>query len=167
MTGSVFRLLQRMGHRKSVCAGFTLMELMVVMAIMSILVMSIAPSLMNFLYRIRLRGAVQDIYFTLQQVRMNAIRSGGKWAVDLKESAFEVMDCGDNECTTTSDNRIVKIIDLTSYNGVNITHNFSGNRVVFNAEGTSNAGTISAEHLQIKDSTISIVIASSGRLRIQ
>lgn len=166
MTGSVFRLLQRKGHRKSVCAGFTLMELVVVMAIMSILVMSIAPSLMNFLCRIRLRGAVQDIYFTLQQVRMNAIRSGGKWAVDLKASAFEVMDCGDNECTTTSDNRIVKIIDLTSYNGVNITHNFSGNRVVFNAEGTSNAGTISAKHLQ-EGSTISIVIASSGRLRIQ
>lgn len=166
MTGFVFILPQRIGHRKRVCAGFTMMELMVVMAIMSILVMSIAPSLMNFMYRIRLRGAVQDIYFTLQQVRMNAIRSGGRWAVDLETSACKVMDCGDNDCTTTADNRIVKIIDLTKYNGVNITNNFSGNRVVFNAIGTSSAGTISARHLQ-EGGTLSIIVASSGRIRVQ
>lgn len=166
MTGFVFRSLRVPDHRRRKCAGFTLMEVLVTLAIMSILMLSITPSLRNFLYRVRLKGAVQELFFTLQHVRMNAIHSSARWAIDLSDTSCKVIDCGDNSCTTTADNRIVKTIDLTSYSGVTISHNFPGNRVVFNAVGNANAGSIFARHL-LDGRTFSIIVASSGRVRIQ
>ncbi len=144
--------------------GFSLTELMVVIAIMGIVLLAMAPSLTAFVSRVRTKGAAQDIYFTLQQVRMNAIRAGGRWAVDFSTTACQVIDCVDNDCTTADNNRTIKTIDVTRYTGTSLSQNFSGNRLVFNAEGTSNAGTITVQNP--KD-TFTIVVASSGRIRMQ
>ncbi|MEW6258277.1 MAG: GspH/FimT family pseudopilin [Thermodesulfobacteriota bacterium] len=164
MTDPAFRFRLFFFTRSSRSLGLTLTELIVVIAIMGVVILSMAPNLTAFVSRVRTKGAAQEMYFTLQQVRMNAIRAGGRWAVNFSTTACQVIDCTDNDCTTTNNNRTVKTIDWTRYQGTIVSQNFPGNRIVFNAEGTSNAGSITVRNP--KD-TFTIVVASSGRIRIQ
>uniref|UniRef100_A0A7C4MMX6 Type II secretion system protein H n=1 Tax=Desulfatirhabdium butyrativorans TaxID=340467 RepID=A0A7C4MMX6_9BACT len=152
--------LKRCGHS----SGLTLTELMVVIAIIGVMVLAAVPSLSAFVSRTRTKGAAQDLYFTLQQVRMNAIRSSGRWALEFSTTSCRVIDCVDNDCTTTTDNQVVRTIDLTQYKGTSVSQNFSANRIVFNAEGTSNAGSITVQNPKDR---FTITVASSGRIRMQ
>lgn len=157
-----FRLLflQRSGHS----SGLTLTELMVVIAVIGVMVLASVPSLSALVSKIRTKGAAQYLYFILQQVRMNAIRSSGRWALEFSTTSCQIVDCVDNDCATTTDNQVVRTIDLTQYKGTSVTQNFSANRIVFNAEGTSNAGSITVQNP--KD-LFTIIVASSGRIRMQ
>lgn len=57
-------------------SGFTMVELMVTLAVLAILVTLAAPSFANLIYANRLAGAANDIVAALQVARMESIRRG-------------------------------------------------------------------------------------------
>ena len=138
---------------------------MVAIAIGAILVVLAIPSFEAIVANMRLKSATQDLFSTLQQTRINAIRNNARWAVQFGNTSYNLLDCGpDIDCSTTNDNVTVKSINLDEYPGVILQQNFTSNRAVFNSEGTSNAGTITLTNSKGKTSTI--VISSTGRARI-
>lgn len=64
------------GRRDIARAGFTLIELMVVVAIMAILAMLVGPSFRSMIEMQRLRGVNAQIVTDLQYVRSEAVRRG-------------------------------------------------------------------------------------------
>lgn len=57
-------------------AGFTVVELLIVIAIMGILAGVAFPMMLNWLPNMRLRGAARDVYSVMQRARAEAIERG-------------------------------------------------------------------------------------------
>lgn len=144
--------------------GFTLLEMMMVIAIIGIVGAIAIPNMFSFATNMKLRSASRDLYSNLQQTRIKAIRQSSRWAVRFTSSGYQIENCGsDNTCISTTDNVIVKTVNVSKeYSGVAIT-NFTNSLVEFNSEGTSTAGTI-VLHNSKANSTVTVSLV--GRIVI-
>ena len=152
--------------------GFTLIEMLVVIAIIGIISAIAVPNFYSYAAGMKLRSSSRDLYSTLQDTRMKAIRQNTRWAVRFNGTAsYQVIDCGiDNTCGTADDDNngasIRTPTNISQYAGVSMNQNFAGNQVIFNSEGTcSNAGTANFTYAGV--GTSSVVVTISGRIRVQ
>ncbi len=121
--------------RKPIVAGFTLMELMVVVAIVTVMIVIAIPNFGTFMANMRLKSAADDLYFTLQQTRMNAIRGGGRWMVVFSNTSYQVVNCVDNDCGTTENNVVVKETLYSTYKGISFSDTFDNHLFKFTPDG--------------------------------
>ncbi len=120
--------------------GFTMLEMITVIAIMGIVSAIAIPYIISYASTYRLRSAADDLYSNLEQARVKAIQENRRWAVNFSTSGYQVVNCGpDNDCTSTtaSDDIIAKDIVMSrDYPGITMVQTFAGNQIVFNSEGT-------------------------------
>jgi type II secretion system protein H len=144
--------------------GFTLVEMMVVIAIMAIISAIAVPNFYSFAAGMKLRSASRDLYSALQKTRMNAIRQNTRWAVEFTSSSYKVVNCGlNNVCSGSgaTDNIDSTATNISAYSGINIP-SFPA-IVEFYPDGTSNGGT-----LTFGDSTghtSQVEVLASGRIK--
>ena len=143
-------------------AGFTKLELLVVMSILAISTSLAVPGFMSWLPNSRLKGAVRDLYSNLQLAKSWAIRDRGEWAVkfDAGGNSYQVVSGGpDGIYSTTGDNVVLKTVSLPAYGSglsygrgsatrkvgqneaIGDSVSFPGDRVVFNSRGMT-TGTL-------------------------
>lgn len=120
--------------RKSTDAGFTLMELMVAVAIAAVLAVIAIPNFGIFMANVRLKNSADDLYFSLQRTRMEAIRSGGRWMVNFSTTSYQIINCVDNDCGTTP-NTTLKEVPYSNYSGLTFSDTFSDHKLEFTSEG--------------------------------
>ena len=137
--------------------GFTLIELIVGITILTILICIAAPMYARWLPGHKLRNASKELYSSLQLAKMTAIRNNGECGVVFNTAAgtYQVAHGGnDGVFSTAADNVVVKTINLANYeSGVGYGHGaaaapigagfdddvtFTGNTVVFNSRGMIN-----------------------------
>lgn len=99
--------------------GFSLIELMVVMAIMAVLLGLISPSLMDWMVNLRIRNATDALMSGLQQARQEAVRrnqSVGFWLVTNVSGDPSSVD---DSCTLSgaSGSWVVSVRDPASHCG--------------------------------------------------
>jgi len=102
--------------------GFTLVEMMVVIAIMAIVSAIAIPNFYSYAAGMKLRSASRDLYSTFQKTRMNAIRQNIRWAVAFTSTAYVVVDCGPNNVcggSGSTDDINHAATSISSYSGVN------------------------------------------------
>jgi prepilin-type N-terminal cleavage/methylation domain-containing protein len=137
-------------------AGFTKLELLVVMSILAISASLAVPAFSRWLPNYRLKGAVRELYSNLQFAKSGAIRDRGEWAIkfDAGGNSYQVVTGGpDGVYTTTGDNVVLKTVSLPAYgSGLSFgpgsavrkvgrnepiadSISFPGDRVVFNSRG--------------------------------
>jgi len=142
-------------------AGFTKIELLAVISILSISASLAVPGFINWLPNYRLKGAVRDIYSDLQLAKSRAIRERGECAVkfDASANSYQVVSGGpDRIYSTPGDNLVLKAVALPDYgSGLSFgpgsaarkvgqnepiadSISFPGDRVIFNSLGMT-AGT--------------------------
>lgn len=68
---------------RSDSSGFTLVELMVTLAVLAILMTLAVPSFADFLDKFRLRGAVDDVVSVISNARAESVKSGLDVRVDF------------------------------------------------------------------------------------
>lgn len=161
--------------------GFTLIELMVTVAILAILAVVGIPSFLSAIEKNRLKNAVEEVYGLLVEARSEAVvRSrdtlidvdGGAWCVGYREQNA-TGTLGNCDCTVTNladanvcsartgGTNVLKRVTGADFPGVTISTG-STNTSFDPVRGTAAGRTIT---LQSGDWEVDVVISSLGRVR--
>lgn len=81
--------------------GFTLFELLIVVAILSILTVTAVPTIMNRIPDYRLKGAARDVVSCLQQAKMRAVKDNTHVIVALDPANNSYFAFVDNDKATS------------------------------------------------------------------
>ena len=142
-------------HRSWKTSGFTLIELMVVLAILAMASGFSVPHLQKWMRSYRLKGAVMDLHSNMQLAKANAVKENRPWLLQFDASGtYTVIQCLTNTwspCTAgtlNTDYRVSKTVSFASVYGNEILFKnpasstlFERNPLVFERNGTTlNAG---------------------------
>jgi prepilin-type N-terminal cleavage/methylation domain-containing protein len=172
--------------------GFTIIEVIVVMALIAIVGAMAIPAFTVWLPNYRLRAATNDLYANLQLAKSGAVRDRNTWAIrfDTTNDSYQILsdddgvpDSEDNDWWD-GDEVVEKTVVLSDYrSGVAFGHGnatddvpgsgsapandvtYGSNVAVFNMRGTCNAGYIYLENK--KNNTFAVGSLSSGAVRMR
>jgi len=158
-------------------AGFTLVELMIVIVVIAILSAIAVPNIISWLPNYRLKSAARDLFSNMQKARMQAVKENKNIVTRFDASinpGFYYFDTDNNNAYTAGEYRI----DLSIYksgvdygtgnaafkwNGGNCTQAAS---ITFNSRGTSNSKTVYIQN-QNNDICYAITGRSSGSIKLR
>ncbi len=143
--------------------GFTLVELMVAIAVIGIVSVTAIPQFVTFLRAMQTRGASQELATVLQQARELAIARNTNYRVEIESdnNRLRFVRTSDNVVWTGPGTdaqgyrQLVNQARLT-----NVTAN-----PTFNPLGTAGGGTITVRNAQ-GTSALDVIVSSAGRIRI-
>ena len=168
--------------------GFTLVELIFVIAILGILTAIGIPSYMDYLPRYRSNGAIRRLFTELQSAKMKAIADSNDYVVtfDTTNNRYNIYNDANNNGWAADE--LVKTVDIdegftgisfgyvagNNWNGDAITSSitFTGTppKVAFSPTGLSNkSGSVylkPAEDSTRKDRSRAVSVVRTGRIRI-
>jgi len=142
--------------------GFSLVEVLIVLAIMLVFTGTALPNFINLSSRARLKSAARDVVSNMQRARASAIRDRNSWALhfDTATGTYRILSGSGGDGTWTDGNEtVVDTVALADTNGVSFGSghgarpdepsadlsdgvSFSNNVVVFSPDGTSASGTV-------------------------
>jgi type IV fimbrial biogenesis protein FimT len=149
--------------KKTLNAGFTLIELMIVIAIIAIIAALAVPSYREMLERNRLKEAAESLASDMRFARTEAIKRSSDLRLTLVAASWCYgIDDGNTACDCgTPGDCAIKAVDGSQFQGITLDNNnsvtFSFRRGTANAMGT----TLSSTNYQAR-----VVVANVGRVSI-
>ena len=142
--------------------GFTLIELMIVIAILGILAGIAAPNFQTYMTRMRLNGAARQIMTDLMEARSKAVSRNNRFRVFfLDDHQYKVLDDDNNNNAEDSGETTITRDIQNEYYGVTLSA--SANPIFYPR------GTAYGSRITITNSSGSKVVgvATAGRVRIE
>lgn len=155
--------------------GFTLVELMVTVAVLAILLSIAVPAFQSTLDKRRLVGAAEQLYTDLQYARSEAIRQNknvtvyftgtSTWCYGMDDDTSSACTCSTEPGNCTVGN-VQKVVPGTDFRNVTLSENpfLTGNVAFDPRRGTAKDGSASVASVGI--GTVKVIVSSSGRVRI-
>ena len=175
-------------------SGFTLIELIIALAIIGILAAVSVPSFIKWLPDIKLQSASRDLYSAMQKARSEAVKGNKDWAIVFDSTNDRYYLCSDqgadnswsgtNDLTGGGDNQISETISLSNYkHGIGFGHSpatedqsgtsfpsgdisYNNKVAVFNSRGTGSAGYVYLSH-ENDTNTYAIGTQTSGIVQLK
>jgi len=142
--------------------GFTIIELIIVIAVIGIMTAIAVPDFLSWLPQYRLQSAARDLYSNLYLAKIGAIKNNTSWAVVFNVSAgmYEVCSGKGPDNSWGGINEVVKKVVLSDYGsgvtfgrgsaakpvattfGNGVTYSSPKDVAVLNSRGTSNSGYV-------------------------
>lgn len=142
-----------MAPHRGHCQGFTLMEMMIGIALIGILTVVAVPNIALFSSGYKLRGAAREVATDLQYARLLAVKENRDIRVDFSSNSYQVV--------RVSGGTVVKSRSFSSdYSNVTLT-NVS---ITFYSRGNSSANTVT---VSIPGRTKNVTVAFTGRVKMQ
>jgi prepilin-type N-terminal cleavage/methylation domain-containing protein len=179
-----------MNKRLTNKSGFTMTELVVVIAIIGITLAIAIPSFLTYRPTMRLKGAARDITTTLQWARMKAVSENNRMEIQFSPAtkSYTIYDDDNSDGDVSADTaiRTSTLPDDISYGiGTTVTKMASNNTAPahtdcltfnidscntddstsFSSNGTANNGTIYLTNT--KDECYALIVDTQGRIRIR
>jgi type IV fimbrial biogenesis protein FimT len=122
--------------------GFSLVELMIVIAILGVLAAVITPSFLSWRDRSKVKGDATELRAVFESAKLRAIKHNTNAVVTFPDvTSFQAFVDTNNNGVQDADE--VMITAHTLAPGVTITTNtFAGNDMAFTPRGMANAGTV-------------------------
>ena len=141
--------------------GFTLLEIMIVLAIVGILAMVSIPNFQGWINHMRFTGFLRDVYSEFQDGRMRAKSTGFAHEVVVDPTANTVFL---RRITDTGNVAVRSMVSAPANCDI-----ISGTNVVFNTNGTaSSAGNVRIVSTKVAaDNSLITVTLGTGRIAIQ
>ncbi|KFZ31397.1 hypothetical protein IDSA_01360 [Pseudidiomarina salinarum] len=159
-------------------AGFTLIEAMVTLVILSLVLGAGVPAMLDIARTMRLQSAAQDSYALLQYARSDALRSGEErfvvWQQDGTNWCAAVTDRNNCNCLTEncSIDGVLRAQSSDNFTGVTLAGaNFSsGSYTRFDAVrglAEGHAGSVRYQLLEngVMDAEVRVIVSVLGRVR--
>jgi prepilin-type N-terminal cleavage/methylation domain-containing protein len=152
---------------KSAAKAFSLVELLIVIAILGILAAIAAPNFTRYKGNANLRAAAREISGDIQYCKQRAVAENVHYRIVLN---FEINNYIIQKETSPSNWTNVSSIKNIGKDDTSIKiiedPTFGGNKIIFQPRGTTNAGTLVIQHEKLL-SKASIVTTLMGRVRIK
>jgi len=149
--------------------GFTLLELMVVIAMVAILTAIAIPNTISWRNNAKLNGDVLNLRGDLEMAKLRAIKENANVAVLFNANGYEIfIDNGDGGGVANNwvrDGEEVLLTNKQLSDGVTMATNFTSPRAQFTPRGRCNGGT--AVITNSAGTTKSIAVSIIGRIRVQ
>jgi prepilin-type N-terminal cleavage/methylation domain-containing protein len=147
--------------------GYTLVELIVVVLVLSIFTTIATPYFLNWLHQYRLEAATVIVANHLRMARLLAIYTGVKHQIQVKKldagNYYQmVKDPGGEDTLVTSIGRVV--LDKR-FGGVMIQGCPAAGRITFSPKGTSHPATILLENAV--GTQVRVIVSNFGRVRVE
>jgi type IV fimbrial biogenesis protein FimT len=153
--------------------GFTLMELMITIAVIAILVAIAAPSMSGLLERRKVHGAGEKLFADLTFAKTEAIKrnntirvsftgNGATWCYGIAVNT--ACDCTASDCTIDG---VLQVTDQDDFPGVSVIADstLDGSSTSFTPlRGTANAGNL--QFSVASGAELGVVVSSFGRIRM-
>ena len=146
-------------------SGFTLIEMMVVIAVFAIVAAIAIPNFMSLLPGMRLNGAARQVMGDLMAARMNAVKLNKDTKVTFKDNDYEYEVWYDENSDGKEDASEITTKNIqTNYHDVTLGSNINP---IFYPRGTANGnGTITLTSTNSGNSK-SVTVIITGRVKIQ
>ena len=143
--------------------GVTLIELVVVMAIIAIGAAFVAPNIGAWIPNYRLRGVARDVTSNLRLAQMKAISTNREYQVSFNPGAGTyILQYRHTDGVTWLDDGVTQTLP----SGVLISNmTFPGNKAQFNPNSTSSTGRMTLTNTKGSNKTITLTPAT-GRAKI-
>jgi len=157
--------------KRLVPTGFTLIELMVVLAILGIVALLAAPSFNTFLARSKLRGAAHETLADLQYARSESVQKNQVFRVEFSSTGYEIWRMS-RTAPTTKDAATAGLPNPVKVGlwGVSGTVASSGASMAVNFNPVRATATVSDGPLELSHAAISgtlrLLVNTSGRVEL-
>ena len=121
--------------------GFSIVDLMIAIAIASVISVSAVPSLKQWSRNYKVQSAAMDLYAHMQIAKLGAVKENKSWTINFNPGGLSGYQVRNNAGKT------VKIVDFsTQYNGEiqytdpTATKTYDASSITFNPNGLSDTG---------------------------
>jgi len=153
----IFTMIRHAGKR-----GFTLVEMMIVIAVLTIIAAIAAPHFQTYMAQRRLNGAARLVMTDLMDARMKAVSENNQFKVFFLDThQYKVLDDENNNGTEdTGETSVTKDIQ-SNYPGVTLS---ASAHPIFYPRGTAWGTTVT---LTNTSGSKSVSVSTAGRVKIQ
>lgn len=147
-------------------AGFTLIEMIIVIAVIGILAAIVIPNFLSYREGARIRGAASNLRADFEMAKLRAIKDNAMVGMEFNANSYRVfVDLNDND-TLDAGERILS--NPTFPPGVTMSATtFPGSRMEFNSRGVPNGNSGTVSLVNTSGTQIDVIVSTFGRIRTE